>query len=144
MLGIVITGHGRLASGMLQAIEQIAGVQRQCRAVDFPEGTSTETLSVTLAQACSACDQGDGVVVLSDLLGGSPFRQSALLAERHADYEVITGTNLQLAVEMMLERDGMDAASFRDMALACGHRGLTSLWHEQQKQRAGPDQPDGI
>lgn len=144
MLGIVITGHGRFASGLLEAIEQVVGQQTQCCAVDFPEGMSTETLFTRLQHACTTCDSGEGVVVLSDLLGGSPFRQSALLAQHEPDYEVITGTNLQLAAEMMLERDGMAAVDFRDMALECGRRGLTSLWHEQQKQRAGHVHLDGI
>ena len=41
MLGLVITGHGRCASGLLQGVEQVVGEQSQCRAVDFPEGVST-------------------------------------------------------------------------------------------------------
>ncbi|NHB94574.1 PTS galactosamine/N-acetylgalactosamine transporter subunit IIA [Photorhabdus cinerea] len=144
MLGIVITGHGRFASGLLQAVEQIVGQQPQCCAVDFPEGVSTEQLLVLLEEACIACDSGDGVIILSDLLGGSPFRQAAQLAITNPHYEVITGTNMQLAVEMMLDREGLVPKVFRDMALECGRRGLTSLWHEQQKQGYSSPNLDGI
>lgn len=88
---------------------------------------------ILLEQACAACDSGEGVVILSDLLGGSPFRQAAVIAKQHPDYQVITGTNMQLAAKMMLEREGMNSQDFRDMALECGRRGVTSLWHEEQK-----------
>ncbi|XBS71975.1 PTS galactosamine/N-acetylgalactosamine transporter subunit IIA [Acerihabitans sp. KWT182] len=144
MLGIVIAGHGGFASGLLQAIEQVVGRQERCRAVDFPEGMSTIRLRLALREACSFCDAGNGLVILTDLLGGTPFRLAAELAMEKSRYEVITGTNLQLAAEMMLEREGKTPAEFREMALTCGHRGLTSLWHEQQRQKCDDRTEDGI
>ncbi|WP_118986477.1 PTS galactosamine/N-acetylgalactosamine transporter subunit IIA [Photorhabdus sp. CRCIA-P01] len=144
MLGIVITGHGHFASSLLQAVEQVVGQQPQCCAVDFPEGISSEKLLVLLEAACTACNSGEGVIILSDLLGGSPFRQAAQLAIANPCYEVITGTNMQLAVEMMLDREDITLETFRDMALECGRRGLTSLWHEQQKRRYDSLNLDGI
>ncbi|MGL4861348.1 MAG: PTS sugar transporter subunit IIB [Enterobacteriaceae bacterium] len=45
------------------------------------------------------------------------------------------GANLLLVAEMMLEREGLSASEFRDQALVCGRRGLTSLWHEQQRRQ---------
>ncbi|MBC8948292.1 MULTISPECIES: PTS galactosamine/N-acetylgalactosamine transporter subunit IIA [Xenorhabdus] len=144
MLGVVITGHGGFASGLLQAVEQVIGPQEQCVAVDFPEGMCTEALKKALEAACYQCDQGEGLVFLTDLLGGSPFRQAAQMALNHPAYQVITGTNMQMAAEMMLERDGMTVTEFRDMALECGHRGLTSLWHEQQRERQASQGIDGI
>lgn len=143
MLGVIITGHGRFASGLLQGVEQVVGEQLQCCAVDFPEGVSHGELRCLLEQACASCDSGEGVVILSDLLGGSPFRVAAVLAKQHQDYQVITGTNMQLAAEMMLEREGITPQRFRDMALKCGQRGITSLWHEEQKQ-CTQKQNDGV
>lgn len=144
MLGVVITGHGGFASGLLQAVEQVIGPQEQCIAVDFPEGMCTDTLNQALKVACQRCEQGEGVVFLTDLLGGSPFRQASLIVLEHQNYQVVTGTNMQMAAEMMLERDGMSAVEFRDMALECGHRGLTSLWHEQQHTKQTIINDDGI
>ncbi|MBI6548257.1 PTS galactosamine/N-acetylgalactosamine transporter subunit IIA [Xenorhabdus lircayensis] len=146
MLGIVIMGHGRFASGLLQAVEQVVGQQEQCVAIDFPEGMSTEYLAQLLSEACECCNRGEGVVILTDLLGGLPFRQAAQLALTQPSWEVITGINMQLAAEMMLERcNGLSAVAFRDMALECGHRGLTSLWHEQRRQQnQSIDKSEGI
>ncbi|PHM74250.1 PTS galactosamine/N-acetylgalactosamine transporter subunit IIA [Xenorhabdus kozodoii] len=144
MLGVVITGHGGFASGLLQAVEQVIGSQEQCVAVDFSEGMCTETLKKALAAACRQCDQGKGLVFLTDLLGGSPFRQASQITLNHPAYQVITGTNMQMVVEMMLERGGITATEFRDMALECGHRGLTSLWHEQRREKQAIQGIDGI
>lgn len=112
MLGVIITGHGAFASGLLQALEQVAGRQTLCMAVDFPEGHSTEALGLRLAAACAHCDDGDGVVFLSDMLGGSPFREAANIALAHPGYEVIAGTNLH-------NGGGDDAGS-----PSVGHRGI--------------------
>ncbi len=56
--------------------------------------------------------QLDGVVFLTDMLGGSPFRSACELADAQGDCEVLTGVNMQLAAEMMLERDGLSPMSF--------------------------------
>ncbi|MEM0553434.1 MULTISPECIES: PTS galactosamine/N-acetylgalactosamine transporter subunit IIA [Aeromonas] len=135
MLGIIITGHGGFASGLAKAMEQILGEQPYVAAIDFPESSTTSKLEHQLAEAISAVEQGDGVVFLTDLLGGTPFRVASLLSMDAPKREVITGTNLQLLLEMLLERDGLSVSEFRVQALACGHRGLTSLADEMSKER---------
>lgn len=144
MPGIVITGHGGFASGLLQAVEQVAGNQSACVAVDFPEHMGTTELSDALRAALQTVKQADGVVFLTDMLGGSPFRCASELADAQGNCEVLTGVNMQLAVEMMLESDGLSLDEFREMALACGKRGLTSLWHERRKARCEHLETDGI
>ncbi|MDW5501988.1 PTS galactosamine/N-acetylgalactosamine transporter subunit IIA [Pseudomonas lundensis] len=144
MPGIVITGHGGFASGLLQAVEQVVGPQQNCVAVNFPEQMSTAQLRVALSSALAEVAQTDGVVFLTDMLGGSPFRCASELADAHGDCEVLTGVNMQLAAEMMLEREGLSLDEFREVALACGKRGLTSLWHERQRVKCEDRQTDGI
>ncbi|WP_424141130.1 PTS galactosamine/N-acetylgalactosamine transporter subunit IIA [Sodalis glossinidius] len=90
-------------------------------------------LGKRLTAACSRCDDGEGVIFLSDMLGGSPFREAANIALARPGYEVITGTNLQMAVEMMLDRQHLDTETFRDRALECGQCCITSLWHQQHR-----------
>ena len=58
--------------------------------------------------------------------------------------EVITGTNLQLLLEMVLERDGLTSEAFRLQALECGHRGLTSLVDELGRCREEKPVEEGI
>ncbi|CAI0701582.1 MULTISPECIES: PTS galactosamine/N-acetylgalactosamine transporter subunit IIA [Serratia] len=144
MPGIVITGHGGFASGLLQAVEQVVGPQENCVAVNFPEQMNTTQLKAALSAALAEVTQPDGVVFLTDMLGGSPFRCASELADVHGDCEVLTGVNMQLAAEMMLEREGLSLDEFREVALACGKRGLTSLWHERRRVKCEDVQTDGI
>ncbi|SLM61432.1 MULTISPECIES: PTS galactosamine/N-acetylgalactosamine transporter subunit IIA [Dickeya] len=134
MLGIIISGHGAFASGMAKAVEQVLGEQPNVAVIDFPESSTTSTLTLQFEAALAALEQGDGVVFLTDLLGGTPFRVASLLAMAAPKREVITGINLQLLLEMLLERDALSASEFRVQALACGHRGLTSLADEIRKE----------
>ncbi|WP_392553285.1 PTS galactosamine/N-acetylgalactosamine transporter subunit IIA [Orbus wheelerorum] len=130
MLGIILTGHGSFATGLYDATVQIIGQQAQFMAVNFPDGLSVDELEKQLNSARQQCDQGEGVIFLTDILGGSPFRTAALISFGYANIEVITGSNLPLVIEMLLMRDGLDASTFRDMAIDKAKQAVTSLWHQ--------------
>ncbi|QLR44815.1 PTS sugar transporter subunit IIA [Enterobacter sp. RHBSTW-00994] len=144
MLGIILTGHGGFASGMEKAMKQILGEQSQFIAVDFPETSTTALLTSQLEQAVSDLDSEDDIVFLTDLLGGTPFRVASTLAMQKPGSEVITGTNLQLLLEMVLDREGLNGEAFRLQALECGHRGLTSLVDELGRCREESTVEEGI
>ena len=135
MLGIIICGHGGFASGMEQAMLQILGEQEAVVAIDFPESSTTALLQDQCETALTQVERGDGVVFLTDLLG-NPFRVASTLALRQPGREVVTGTNLQLLLEMVMERGELTPSQFREQALCCGHRGLTSLVDELARERA--------
>lgn len=147
MLGIILSGHGRFASGMAQAMRQLIGSQQHFIAIDFPPESSVAQLTCQCQAALAELDRDNnrsGVVFLTDLLGGTPFRVASTLALQKPAREVIAGTNLQLLVEMMLERDGLSCEAFRLMALESGRRGLTSLADELAQQRTSQQPADGI
>ena len=144
MLGIILTGHGGFASGMEKAMKQILGEQSQFAAIDFPEPSSTVRLTAQLEEAVAELDGTEGIIFLTDLLGGTPFRVASTLAMQQSGREVITGTNLQLLLEMVMERDGLSSEAFRLQALECGHRGLTSLVDELGRCRDEAPVEEGI
>ncbi len=90
MLSIILTGHGGFASGMEKAMKQILGEQSQFIAIDFPETSSTALLTSQLEEAIAQLDCEDGIVFLTDLLGGTPFRVASTLAMQKPGCEVIT------------------------------------------------------
>lgn len=144
MLSIILSGHGGFASGMEQAMKQILGEQQQFIAIDFPESSSTARLTTQIEDALHSLDESDGLVFLTDLLGGTPFRVASTLAMQKAGREVITGVNLQLLLEMVLDREGLTSQQFRLQALECGHRGLTSLVDELEGRHETPSFAEGI
>ncbi|WP_145505105.1 PTS galactosamine/N-acetylgalactosamine transporter subunit IIA [Yersinia alsatica] len=133
MISIIITGHGRFASGLYNAVEQIIGPQQQIIAVDFPVGMSTQQLDLALQQALALLPVEQGVIFFTDLLGGSPFRSAVQLSVHQPQFEVIAGTNMQMLAETVLDRDEIPTASeFVQRALAAGNRGIVHFVLESE------------
>lgn len=146
MVSIIITGHGRFASGLHNALEQIIGTQQQIVAVDFPVGMSTQQLDQSLQQALDTLPVEQGVVFFTDLLGGSPFRSAVQLSVQQSQFEVIAGTNMQMLAETVLDRDEIPTASeFVQQALAAGNRGIVRFVLESDIQNHhGNNESEGI
>ncbi|CNH02198.1 putative phosphotransferase system protein [Yersinia thracica] len=146
MVSIIITGHGRFASGLYNALEQVIGPQQQIVAVDFPVGMSTQQLDQALQQALDTLPVEQGVVFFTDLLGGSPFRSAVQLSVQQPQFEVIAGTNMQMLAETVLDRDEIPTASeFVQQALAAGKRGIVHFVLESDTQdNEGNEEPEGI
>lgn len=94
MLSIILSGHGGFATGLEKAMKQILGEQQQVIAIDFPESSSTALLTAQFEEALANLDEKEGLIFLTDLLGGTPFRVASTLAMQKAEREVITGVNL--------------------------------------------------
>lgn len=100
MIGLVVTGHGHFADGLHTSAKMIAGENELVKYVNFEDGMSTETLAEKLNEAYNGFAHCDGIVVLSDLPGGSPFKTAVECAMGHPDkkIEVLAGTNLPMIV----------------------------------------------
>lgn len=100
MIGLLITGHGHFATGLNSSLELIAGAQPNVALVDFEADHSIEILKDNLTKALDSLKECDGVLVLSDLPGGSPFKTAVELKYERLDQpiEVIAGTNLPLLI----------------------------------------------
>ena len=126
MIGIVIASHGKLAEELLSTAREIVGDIPHATSCSVEPGSSPESLRSTIRKAVEAVDDGDGVVVLADLVGGSPCTQSLSLCQQ-ARLEVVTGFNLP----MLLKANSLRASagtSLSDLAhalAACGQRAIT-------------------
>ncbi|TMX44555.1 PTS galactosamine/N-acetylgalactosamine transporter subunit IIA [Vibrio sp. Hep-1b-8] len=136
MIAVILVGHGHFGSGLGEAVEQVLGPQRKFHKIDFPEGVTVPQLEEKMIASFEKLYNPSGVVFLCDLLGGSPFRVASTIAVKHKNVEVISGTNMQICAELMLERDELELNEFRNLALLAGPRGITSLHTEWLKQKA--------
>ena len=100
MIGLVVTGHGLFAEGMHSSAKMIAGENEHIKYVCFEEGMGLEDLAVKLNAAYNELADCDGIVVLSDLPGGSPFRTAVESAMTLTDKKIIvlSGTNLPMII----------------------------------------------
>ncbi|ELY4663078.1 PTS sugar transporter subunit IIA [Cronobacter muytjensii] len=133
MLGWVIACHDYAARDYAEQLEAQFGALALCRTVDYWTGLSTNMLSRMMCDALWHVDRGDGVIFLTDSVGGAPYRAAALLSHKHPHSEVIAGVTLPLLAQTYPLRDACDSAAFRDAIVQAGGEGVTSLWHQQQK-----------
>ena len=111
MVGILVTGHGHYATGLGSSLKLITGLTENIELVDFEEGHSIEVLTDNLNKALDNLKECDGVLVLSDLAGGSPFKTAVECKYARPDQvvEVIAGTNLPMLIEGATMMDGYDS-----------------------------------
>ncbi len=111
MTGILVTGHGSFAAGLLDAARLFFGELPQTAALMLNTADSTEEFRTEMAHQLAALDTGDGVLILADLFGGTPCNCAmALQSER---VQVLAGANLPMLMEALGSRDTppVDAAA---------------------------------
>ena len=111
MVGIVVTGHGHFATGLGSSLKLITGLTENIELVDFEADHTTDVLADNLNKAFDNLKECDGVLVLSDLAGGSPFKTAVECKYARPDQaiEVIAGTNLPMLVEGGMMMEGFDS-----------------------------------
>ena len=104
MIGIVIVAHGQLAREYLAAIEHVVGAQPGIRAIGIEAAHDRAAKSEEISAAAEDVDQGQGVVVVTDLFGGSPSNLS-LPACKQQGRRILYGANLPMLIKLAKSRD---------------------------------------
>ena len=105
MIGILVLSHGEMAHGMIHSLNFLYGQAEGLRALCLYPEHSPEDFDAMLAEAVAEVDTGDGVLIFTDINGGTPANRALLLAAQRADVEVITGMNLPLLLAAVSSRD---------------------------------------
>lgn len=107
MIGIVIAGHQDLAPALRRAAEGIVGPMESVEAVSLSYDEAPAAAQKKLEEAVSRAEGGDGVLIFTDMFGGTPTNLSLpLLAESRV--EVLTGVNLPMVLKAHTARQEMD------------------------------------
>ena len=97
MIGIVLVTHGNLAREFIAALEHVVGPQQCVLAVCIGADDDMEKRRAEILESAKACDTGDGVIVLTDMFGGTPSNLAISIMEQ-ARIEVLAGVNLPMLV----------------------------------------------
>lgn len=108
MIGLLVTGHANFGSGLTSSVNLIAGEQEAYKYVDFLPTYSTEDLTVEMTKALEELNNCEGVIIFTDLMGGTPFNVAAQLGHGKERIRIIAGTNLPMLVEIVMSRKFMD------------------------------------
>ena len=107
-IAVVITTHGHAAKALLATAEMIIGAQENVRCVDFVPGENGEVLAGKIRAAAAELDTSQGLLLLVDLWGGTPFNASSGIAHDDAHCEVVTGVNVPMLVSVLMEREDVN------------------------------------
>ncbi|HEL1558326.1 TPA: PTS N-acetylgalactosamine transporter subunit IIA [Streptococcus suis] len=103
MIKVIVVAHGQFASGILTSLKLIAGEVENIEAIDFSEGMSAQELKARIKSAILGERE---VLILTDLLGGTPFKVSVELAteQKEQNVVVLSGLNLAMILEANFSR----------------------------------------
>ncbi len=103
MIGMVLVTHGRLAQELIAALEHVVGAQPNTAAVCIGADDDMEQRREDILSNVAKCDDGGGVVVLTDMFGGTPSNLAISIMDK-ANVEVIAGVNLPMLIKLATVR----------------------------------------
>jgi PTS system mannose-specific IIA component len=99
MIGMILVTHGRLAEELRSAMEHVVGSQRNVDTVCIGPDDDIENRRAEIEACIGRCDTGDGVVLLTDMFGGTPSNLAISMMQRQG-IEVIAGVNLPMLIKL--------------------------------------------
>lgn len=107
MIGLVIVTHGHLADEFVAAMEHVVGPQDHVRTICIGPNDDMEQRRGDILDAVAGVDTGDGVILLTDMFGGTPSNLSISIMDK-SRVEVIAGVNLPMLIKLAGVRTGSD------------------------------------
>ncbi len=111
MIGVLITTHGELGSELIKAAELIKGSMKGVLHISVDQTKGLEEIRKEISTAIKKLDQGKGVLILTDLFGGTPSNVS-LSFMKEGKVEVVTGVNLPMLLKISDVREKMPLKEF--------------------------------
>lgn len=128
MIGLVLVTHGRLAEELRAAMEHVLGPQRNVATVCIGPDDDIEGRRAEVRRCINTVDTGDGVVLLTDMFGGTPSNLAISQMDRDG-VEVIAGVNLPMLVKLAKVRSNQPLADAVECAQVAGRKYIAAASH---------------
>ena len=128
MIGLVLVTHGRLAEELRLAMEHVVGAQRNVAAVCIGPEDDIERRRAEIRALIQEVDTGDGVVLLTDMFGGTPSNLAISMMSRDG-VEVLSGVNLPMLVKLAKVRSTQTLGECVDCAQSAGRKYIAAASH---------------
>ncbi|HOC45558.1 MAG: PTS sugar transporter subunit IIA [Syntrophorhabdaceae bacterium] len=123
MIGLVVVAHFNLSREMVAATELIVGKQEQFVAVDIFPDDQVEKIKEKIVSALKSADTGDGVIILTDMFGGTPSNISLSFLEEDK-VEVVAGVNLPMLIKLVTYREGRKLGELANFITQYGQKNI--------------------
>ncbi len=124
MIGLVLVTHGRLAVEFRAALEHVVGPQQQIEVITIGPEDDVERRRQEIIEAVAAADTGDGVVIVTDMFGGTPSNLAISVMGR-PKVEVLAGMNLPMLIKLAKLRAECPLAEVVRLAQESGRKYIT-------------------
>lgn len=126
MIGVVVISHGSLASGLESAVSLLAGKPDRFATVELHPGDSPACFKDRVETAVDSVDDGDGVLALIDIFGGTPSNTISQLFDRD-DVRAVAGTNLPMVIQALFMRESVGIEELPSQVLQAGNEALVDI-----------------
>ena len=123
MVGVIVITHGNLGSELIKATELIKGDLKGALAISVDAAKGVENLKKEITTAIKKVDSGNGVLILTDLFGGTPSNISLSFLKEHK-VEVVTGVNLPMMLKISERQEDMTLGDFADYIRNYGKKNI--------------------
>ena len=121
MIGLVLVTHGQLASEFRAALEHVVGPQENMETISIGPDDDMEQRRSDILEAVARADSGAGVILLTDMFGGTPSNLAISVMDS-ANVEVVAGVNLPMLIKLASSRAGKSLAEAVDDAQEAGRK----------------------
>jgi PTS system mannose-specific IIA component len=139
MIGVLLVAHGKLAGGLLNSAVMILGPIKAIDIIELDEETTPDMLRNQVIEVVSRLMNEEGVIILTDLRGATPFNVTADLVEKDR-ISVITGMNLPLLLQVLMDRDRHNLNEITTSAIIAGREGIADAANLIEEHRATPQE----
>lgn len=124
MVKLIITGHGKFSSGIMDGINFIMGAQKDIVKIEFDD-TDLDAYSNKIEEIIKCSEKG--AIIFTDIIGGTPFRISTILCTKYDNVCVITGANIPMIIESIIKRENMPLKELIVQIMDTGKNGIQTF-----------------
>lgn len=116
MVGLIIAAHGDLSRSLMRSVSLITGEYRNVITLCLEKNDNADIFYEQILKGIKEADEGDGVMIFTDVLGGTPSNMATLAARRHNLF-CLTGVNLPMMIEFLMSAE--DRLTLEELAERC-------------------------
>jgi len=135
MVGILVVSHGRLSEALISSVQFLVGNLQRVKGISIWPRERKEEIKDRIQKGMREVDDGDGVVILTDVMGGTPTNLS-LSFLKEEKVEVVTGVNMPMLLTLSSYRKGRSLREIGKLVKKSGRRGII-LAKELLRSRRG-------
>lgn len=146
MIGVLLVSHGKMAEGIKDSVEMIVGEAKQFETLALIPGQDIEELKANILNRSKQLNSGDGVLILVDLYGASPYNASMACVpewqKQGIDVRVISGMNLPMTITAVCNREFSSLVDLTNESIEAGQQNIKDVISELKSSEKAADSDD--